>query len=161
MKGYARQSHDEIHNDGIYRFKRCLNRLKRANWSLVSASINITDVAIDDIFADKMPFPFKMKIFEILYHLIISKMMLLIMRFHQDFGNQHKQDHQTLCSVDITIIKEAAHDSEWVAGFRNIENVLVLFSIVRLQVLYDFAVDAIDLIAIGELLAHLICDLCF
>ncbi len=128
---------------------------------MVSVSISITDVAMGDVFVDKMPFLFKMKMFEILYHSIVSKVMLLIMRFCQDFGDQYEQDHQMLCFVDVMVIEEAVCDSEWIAGLRSVENILVFSSAVRLQILYDFIVDAIGLIAIGELLAHLVCDLCF
>ncbi len=69
-------------------------------------------MTVGDIFADEIPFLFKMKIFEILYHSVTSKVMLLIIRFYQDLGVQYKQDHQMLCSVDITVIEEAACDSE-------------------------------------------------
>ncbi len=98
---------------------------------------------------------------EVLYHSVTSKMMLLIMRFCQDLRDQYKQNHQMLHSVDITVIKEAACDSEWVAGLKSVENILVLFNAMRLQVLHDFAIDAVGLIAISELLVHLVCDLHF
>ncbi len=87
--------------------------------------------------------------------------MLLIMRFYQDFRDQYEQDHQTLHSVDVIVIKEATCDSEWVAGLRSVKNVLVLSNVVRLQILYDFVINTISLIIISELLAHLVCDLCF
>ncbi len=116
---------------------------------------------MDDIFVNEILFLFKMKMFEVLYHSVTSKVMFLVMRFRQDLGDQHEQDHQVLRSVDVTVIKEAACDSEWVAGLRSVENILVFFNTVRLQVLYDFVIDAIGLIAIGELLAHLVHDLCF
>ncbi len=53
-----------------------------------------------------------MKIFEILYHSVIFKMMFLIMKFCQDFKDQYEQNYQTLHSVDITVIKEAVCNSE-------------------------------------------------
>ncbi len=112
MRGYTGQFHDEIHGNSMYRLERRLNRLERANWSLVSAFISITDMAMGDIFVNEMPFLFKMKMFEILYHSVMSKVMLLIMRFCQDLRDQYKQNHQVLCSVDITVIEEAVCDSE-------------------------------------------------
>ncbi len=161
LRGYIGQFHDEIHSDGVHRLEQCLNRLEKTNWSLVFAFISITDVAIGDIFINEMPFLFKMKMFEILYHSVMSKVMLLIMRFRQDLRDQHKQDHQVLCSVDVIVIKEAARDSEWVASLKSVENILVLSNAMRLQVLYDFVIDMVGLIAIGELLTYLVYDLHF
>ncbi len=161
MKGYIGQFYDEIHGDGVYRFEWCLNRLERVNWSLVSASISIIGVVVGDVFIDEMSFPFKMKMLEILYHSVMFKVMLLIMRFCQDFGDQCEWNHQVLCFVDVMVIEEVVCNSKWVAGLRSVENVLVLSSVVRFQVLYDFVVDVVGFIAIGELLVYLVCDLCF
>ncbi len=116
---------------------------------------------MDNIFADEISFLFIMKMFDILYHSVISKVMFLIIRFYQDFGDQYKWNHQILYSVDIIVIEEAVCDSEWIVDFRNIENILVLSNTMRFQVLYDFVVDIVSLIAIGELLIYLVCDLCF
>ncbi len=84
LRGYIGQFYDEIYDDDVHRFEWCLNRLERTNWSLVSVSISIINVAVDDVFANKMSFLFKMKIFEVLYYSVTSKVMLLIMRFCQD-----------------------------------------------------------------------------
>ncbi len=88
-------------------------------------------------------------------------MMLLIIGFRQNLGNQYEQNHQMLYFVDVIVIKEVACNSKWIAGLRNVENILILSNTMRLQVLHDFAVDMVGLIAIGELLIYLVCDLCF